>query len=137
MEPNEKAAGVTGLRPRTPLQSPGIADDELAMIAPMVAEHLARHGITECLVWFYTPMALPLIQRLDPLAVVYDCMDELSAFAGAPPELRQREAELMRRADLVLTGGPSLYEAKRRLHDRVLPLTELADEIARRARGIR
>ena len=127
LEASEGAAGVTVLRPRTPLESPGFADDQLAMLAPMVAEHLARHRITEYLVWFYTPMALPLIQRLDPLAVMYDCMDELSAFAGAPPELRQREAELMRRADLVLTGGPSLYEAKRRLHDRVLCLPSSVD----------
>jgi len=46
-------------------------------------------------------------------------MDELSAFAGAPRALRDREAELMFRADLVLTGGQSLYEAKRGLHPNV------------------
>jgi glycosyltransferase involved in cell wall biosynthesis len=72
-------------------------------------------------------MALPLLDRLEPLAVVYDCMDELSAFAGAPPQLREREAALMRRADLVLTGGPSLYEAKRHLHRNVLCLPSSVD----------
>lgn len=50
---------------------------------------------------------------IKPLAVVYDCMDELSAFKHAPRSLRFREAELVRRADLVFTGGQSLYEAKR------------------------
>ena len=71
-------------------------------------------GSSDYVVWFYTPMALPLLDRLSPRAVVYDCMDELSAFAGAPPQLREREAQLMKRADLVLTGGPSLYEARKR-----------------------
>ena len=44
---------------------------------------------------------------------VYDCMDELSAFRGAPPRLLELERELLARADLVFTGGHSLYEAKR------------------------
>ena len=33
--------------------------------------------------WYYTPMAIDFTRHLDPLAVVYDCMDELSAFNGA------------------------------------------------------
>jgi UDP-galactopyranose mutase len=59
-------------------------------------------------------MALPLAQNMpiEPLAVVYDCMDELSAFRFAPPELVKREAELLRLADVVFTGGRSLYNAK-------------------------
>jgi len=77
--------------------------------------------------WYYTPMALPFTRHLKPLAVVYDCMDELSAFAGAPPALRQREAELMKRADIVLTGGQSLYEAKRHLHPQVYPFPSSVD----------
>jgi UDP-galactopyranose mutase len=64
-------------------------------------------------------MALPLTERLAPRAVVYDCMDELSAFLDAPAELVGLEGELLARADLVFTGGPSLYEAKRHRHPRV------------------
>ena len=79
-------------------------------------------------------MALPLLARLRPLAVVYDCMDELSAFAGAPPQLREREAQLMQRADLVLTGGPSLYEAKRHLHANVLCLPSSVDASTSRSK---
>ena len=127
LEVAEGAAGVTVLRPRTPLASAGFADDQLALLAPLVVEHLTQQRVADYVVWFYTPMALPLLERLDPLAVVYDCMDELSAFAGAPPALRAREAELMRRADLVLTGGPSLYEAKRGLHPKVLCLPSSVD----------
>lgn len=63
--------------------------------------------------WFYTPLALPLAEGLAPGIVVYDCMDELSGFKNAPPQLLAREAELLRRADVVFTGGTSLYRAKR------------------------
>jgi UDP-galactopyranose mutase len=61
-------------------------------------------------------MALPLAQHLKPKAVIYDCMDELSAFLGAPPELIERERQLLKLADLVFTGGPSLYRAKKDRH---------------------
>jgi glycosyltransferase involved in cell wall biosynthesis len=58
---------------------------------------------------------------------VYDCMDELSGFAGAPPGLREQEAQLMKRADLMTTGGYSLYEAKRALHPNVHPFPSSVD----------
>ncbi|MET0649745.1 MAG: glycosyltransferase family 1 protein [Pyrinomonadaceae bacterium] len=78
-----------------------------------------ERGIGDHVLWYYTPMALAWTRHLKPLATVYDCMDELSAFRGAPPALREREAELFRRADLVFTGGQSLYEAKRGQHHAV------------------
>jgi glycosyltransferase involved in cell wall biosynthesis len=67
-------------------------------------------------VWFYTPMALPLLQGFDPALVIYDCMDELAAFKNAPKQLLQRESALLNIADLVFTGGPSLYQSKRERH---------------------
>lgn len=69
--------------------------------------------------WYYTPMALSFADHLQPVAIIYDCMDELSAFKNAPPALREREAALLQRADLVFTGGQSLYEAKRSQHPHV------------------
>jgi UDP-galactopyranose mutase len=79
----------------------------------------ADHKINNYVLWYYTPMALGITRHLQPQAVVYDCMDELSAFRNAPAELRAREAELFKRADLVFTGGQSLYEAKRDQHHSV------------------
>jgi UDP-galactopyranose mutase len=64
-------------------------------------------------------MAIAFTRHLDPLVVIYDCMDELSAFKGANPTLKAREAELFSSADLVFTGGVSLYEAKRNQHPNV------------------
>ena len=77
---------------------------------------LAGHAIRNYVTWYYTPMALSFTRHLEPLAVVYDCMDELSAFRGAPPGLLYNEAELLRLADVVFTGGQSLYEAKKDRH---------------------
>jgi glycosyltransferase involved in cell wall biosynthesis len=71
------------------------------------------------ILWYYTPMAVPFTSHLEASAVIYDCMDELSAFKGSHPELQKREAELLKLADLVFTGGRSLYEAKQNQHSNI------------------
>jgi UDP-galactopyranose mutase len=85
----------------------------------LLDELFVQHDIDGYLLWLYTPMAYVYARHLRPVATVYDCMDELSQFAGAPPELPEREQRLLAAADLVFTGGASLYEAKRGLHPRV------------------
>jgi hypothetical protein len=69
--------------------------------------------------WYYTPMMLPFSRDLDASVTVFDAMDELSKFKFAPPSLLDLEQELIERADLVFTGGSSLYEAKKDRHDNV------------------
>jgi glycosyltransferase involved in cell wall biosynthesis len=81
----------------------------------LVAEH-ATHPLV---FWYYTPMALGFTAHHRPDTCIYDCMDELSAFRFAPPDLIERERQLFARADLVFTGGLSLYEAKRTRHPEV------------------
>ncbi|MDB5820252.1 MAG: putative glycosyltransferase, partial [Rhizobacter sp.] len=83
-----------------------------AMLAKLLAEHASR----EVVFWYYTPMSLGFSDTAAASLVVFDCMDELSAFDHAPAELLLRERALMGKADLVFTGGHSLYEAKKRLH---------------------
>jgi UDP-galactopyranose mutase len=91
---------------------------------PFDVERLAELGkrflrwqqIERHIAWIYTPMAAPLAKALAPQLTVYDCMDELSAFLDAPVSLPEREMELLADADVVFTGGPSLYRAKRDLH---------------------
>jgi UDP-galactopyranose mutase len=80
---------------------------------------LALHDIEGYVLWYYTPMAMTFSAHLTPAAVVYDCMDELSGFAHAPAGIRDAERELMRRADVMLTGGHTLFESKRHLHHNV------------------
>jgi UDP-galactopyranose mutase len=95
------------------------APEAAAAQCELLDRFIAEEHITEYVLWYYTPMALSCTAHLQPLAIVYDCMDELSAFKGAPTELREREADLLARASVVFTGGQSLYEAKRHQHDNI------------------
>ncbi len=88
---------------------------------------LAERRVRSFVLWYYTPMAMSFSRHLAPLATVYDCMDELSAFASAPPEMQAREKELFARADLVFTGGQTLYEAKRGQHPHVFAFPSSVD----------
>lgn len=78
-----------------------------------------QQTIENYLFWYYTPQALSISEGFSPKLTVYDCMDELSAFKFAPSELKQQEKKLISKADLVFTGGESLYEAKKNLHEEV------------------
>ena len=103
--------GVVVATPRLPAGTDEV--DAESMQRTLVDELFLEWEIDDYVLWFYTPMAVAFTRHLRPLATVYDCMDELSGFTGAPRALREREQELFRRADLVFTGGQSLYEAKR------------------------
>jgi glycosyltransferase involved in cell wall biosynthesis len=68
--------------------------------------------------WFYDPMAVPAFAgQMNETVTVYDCMDELSNFRCAPPEIREREKELLELADVVFAGGRKLHAAKRLQND--------------------
>jgi UDP-galactopyranose mutase len=110
-------------------QLPGGLPPESIAIAlrALVDELIDTQQISEYVLWYYTPMALGFSDHLTPQAVIYDCMDELSAFKGAPALLSAREAELMQRASLVLTGGQSLFEAKRHQHANIHPFPSSVD----------
>jgi glycosyltransferase involved in cell wall biosynthesis len=110
---------VTVYRPRTPVRAGGFHGDQLPVLEPLMAELSADLGDATLLAWLYTPMALPLALALDPDAAVYDCMDELSLFLGAPPELLSLEEQLLEYADVMFTGGPSLFRAKQSRHPNV------------------
>jgi hypothetical protein len=108
------APNITVYRPHTPIQQWGFHDDQLPTLQGLLTDLVP--GGERPVVWFYTPMALPLLQGLNPSMVIYDCMDELAAFKNPPKQLLQRESALLNIADLVFTGGPSLYEAKKDRH---------------------
>jgi UDP-galactopyranose mutase len=95
------------------------AGDEARLQRALLDAMMREERVHDFLLWYYTPMARAFTDHLEPRLVVYDCMDELSLFKGAPPELLELEQELLERADVVFTGGWSLYEAKRRRHPNV------------------
>jgi UDP-galactopyranose mutase len=103
-------------RPHSPAPQQGFHESQIPLMRSLVRSLLENEQVREYVLWFYTPLALPLAEGLQPKTVVYDCMDELSAFLHAPTQLLEREAQLLQFADLVFTGGPSLYRAKKDRH---------------------
>jgi UDP-galactopyranose mutase len=102
-------------------------DNAEERLRTLLDDFFHKQHIDSYALWYYTPMHLAWTRHLNPVAVVYDCMDELSAFRGAPPELKERENELLRWADLVFTGGHSLYAAKRHRHHNIYPFPSSVD----------
>lgn len=90
-----------------------------AVMKEMTSQLFIDHDIKQYVFWYYTPMALSFTYQFNPIATVYDCMDELSAFKGAHSDLPALEKQLFRQVDLVFTGGQSLYEVKRDQHPAV------------------
>ncbi len=90
---------------------------------------LKQSAMTGYACWYYTPMALGFTRHLKPAVTVYDCMDELSGFLHAPRELEEREQELFAFADVVFTGGISLYEAKQKQHANVHAFPSAIDAV--------
>jgi UDP-galactopyranose mutase len=113
------APNVTVLRPLTRVSDPGFSSAQLPLVRELIASYFNGETSKDHVLWFYTPLALPLADLFVPQAVIYDCMDELSGFLNAPPELIERESHLFAFADLVFTGGPSLYRAKKGRHPNV------------------
>jgi len=117
MEVKERQNGVKVLVVHLPqyLRADETAADE-AQFA-VLTRFFTDNSVKQYVFWYYTPMALGKSRLFSPVLTVYDCMDELAQFKFAPPELRQREQELFKKADLVFTGGQRIYESKREQHD--------------------
>jgi UDP-galactopyranose mutase len=124
-------------KPQTPVSRGGFNSEQMPALRCLMKQLLAQEEVISYVAWFYTPMAVPLVEELTPRAIVYDCMDELSLFLHAPPELLENEKELFRRADLVFTGGPSLYKAKKDRHPSVhcFPSSVDAKHFSKAAQG--
>lgn len=108
----------------------------VVVVVPQLGRHLSRYaimtaqkamldrfckerGVIDPISWYYSPELYSYSSHLDTSLVIYDCMDELANFRFASPQLPLLEQNLMRRANLVFTGGRSLYEAKKKLHSQV------------------
>ncbi|WP_174291959.1 UDP-galactopyranose mutase [Sphingomonas bacterium] len=120
----EKTAGV---RVATPMLPNGLEAEATEAVLTMLLDEMLAVEPALAVRWYYTPMMLGFSRHLAAPCTVYDCMDELSAFRFAPPELLALEAELLAAADLVFTGGHSLYEAKRDRHADVRPFPSSVD----------
>jgi glycosyltransferase involved in cell wall biosynthesis len=118
-----------GVEVAVPILTEGMTEPEASSAQrSLIDDLIERYKVDDHVLWYYTPMAMAFTRHLRPLAVVYDCMDELSAFRGAPQMMRSREAELLRKADVVFTGGHSLYEAKRSQHPNIYAFPSSVDK---------
>ncbi|MDF1502620.1 glycosyltransferase [Roseisolibacter sp. H3M3-2] len=122
LELSSPMKGVTRAIPRLPGALRGDGDASIVATRTLLLQAMARGGalagqFRAPVQWFYTPMPAPaMLGAFGERAVVYDCMDELSQFRFAPPELVERERLLIGRADVVFTGGYRLWQSKSKLH---------------------
>jgi len=128
--------GVLVVVPRLPVDLSTVQVNET--LRSLLLTMLRDHSIAQYIAWFYTPMALSFASELRPSVTVYDCMDELSLFKGASSAILEHETRLFERADLVFTGGLSLFEAKCERHKHIFPFPSSVDvQHFSRARTIR
>ena len=125
-QPNWQIARSGSVTVATPLLPPGGSHDDRVIGQARLVETLLK-GRTPDVLWYYTPMALEFSDDIPAAVMVYDNMDELALFHGADSRIRQLEARLLARADVVFTGGHSLYVAKRHLHDNIHPVPSSVD----------
>ena len=114
-----EAAEASNVRIVVPHLPQGIPEDAReAALGRLLDAHIASlQG--PLITWYYTPMMLPFSRHVEADLTVFDAMDELSKFKFAPVKLLDLEQELIDKADIVFTGGSSLYEAKKDRHERV------------------
>jgi len=114
-----EAPNASGVRIVVPHLPQGMPEDarEAALKRLLDAQAASIRGTL--ITWYYTPMMLPFSRHIETDVTVFDAMDELSKFKFAPAKLIELEQELIDRADIVFTGGSSLYEAKKDRHSNV------------------
>jgi hypothetical protein len=118
LEATEVAPGVEVLVAHTRCEAPGFHDEQLPVMQRLLAAFLRERGVAEPLAWLDIAAALPLAEALRPRALVWDCHEDVVAPSG-DDALHDRERRLLQLADVVLAGGPSLYESLRRRHSNV------------------
>ena len=126
LEFDQKSDTLTVMRPH--LRS-GLSAEEInkALVA-LLNNFLKQEDLQDWMFWYYTPMALSFSAHLKPATIIFDCMDELSAFDFAPKELVDLEVKLLQIADVVFTGGRSLYEAKKHQHGNIYSFPSSIDK---------
>lgn len=104
-------------RPHTPIAATGFHDEQLPLLRELIRQLMM--DFNDHIVWFTTPMAVPLLPEIHPRLVIYDCMDMPAARKSAPQPLREYESTLFTVADLVFAAGLGLYRTQRAHHPHV------------------
>jgi len=121
---NGDAANFTAINKNLHILQPMV--DSIEAIGAIIPKYVKNKNVPTG--WFYSAAFSPLLQSINFDTVIYDCMDELSLFKGAPQHLIDQEKFLLANADIVFTGGKSLYESKKQLHHNVYCFPSSVDE---------
>jgi glycosyltransferase involved in cell wall biosynthesis len=119
----EREEGVQVVTPHLPK---GITEHE-AIVYQKTLLNALLVGERPAIGWYYTPMALSYSDHIEHGVCIYDCMDDLGGFLGAPVGIAEREHALFEKANLVFTGGHALYEARQHHHDNIHPFPSSID----------
>jgi glycosyltransferase involved in cell wall biosynthesis len=95
-----------------------------------------RLGMKDPVLWVYHPVMAQGLAAFPRATVLYDCVDEYSAFpqfASRAQDIRKLEEQLLRRADVVTTSSAALFESKSRLNS----CTHLVENVADFAHFVR
>ncbi len=118
--------GVTVI---TPFLKHGYGEEEVnGKLKYLLEELFELRTIKSYIFWYYTPMPIAYSTFFEPTLIIYDCMDELSMFKNAPASLLENEEKLFKKADLVFTGGQSLYQYKKDKHYNIHPFPSSIDK---------
>lgn len=93
------------------------------------ARGLKERGIEKPIVYCYLPTqtSLDIIEELDPLLVIYHCVDNFSAFPGVSDDFLEIEKKVIERADLMFVTSDYLYAEKKKYRSdikQVLPAVD-------------
>lgn len=123
-EGEEFTAQLSEVNPQLHILQPRV--NRMEDIGKLLKNYISNESIPY--VWFYSASFSSVLKHLEFETIIYDCMDELSLFKGAPQELIDQEQYLLKYTDIVFTGGKSLYESKRQLHHKVFCFPSSVDE---------
>ncbi|HEX2922235.1 MAG TPA: glycosyltransferase family 1 protein [Bacteroidales bacterium] len=113
----------------TPYVIESISEGEINLFLEESVDNIIEwYQLKDFMLWYLTPMAVEFSFHLQPKLIVYDCMDELSCFKGAHPDMVSNENILLSRADVVFTGGHHLYEFKKNRHTNIHPFPSSIDK---------
>ncbi len=87
------------------------------MLGMQIRAVMRKLGFQKTLIWSFHPSAAWIMGAVNEDAVMYHCVDEFSAFAGAPTEsILELEARLAVASNLVICCSAPLYERKKSLN---------------------
>ncbi len=83
-------------------------------LLPFLRAAVRKLNFQDPILWTYLPNTADLVGKLGEKLVIYDCVDEHSAYTGfRPATVASLEKKLLQKADIVFVTAKGLYQAKK------------------------